>query len=1034
MHRLRTRDRGFTFMEMLIAVTIFSVILSMTYVVFRAITTNTSAQREESIGRVEINNALDLVVREIMLVGYNRNKDDIDAAEATRFVYWADIDNNSEISIDNNPANDLPRVEKITVSWDQDAGQLTRSEDQGGTLLLVDDVIDCELEYFDGDGFKIDEDDDDTNGQQITQQKNRDRIRRVRLSLITQPYGKSQMKVTRDISLPNMAVEQLEECGRIAMDAYMTVKACDPPGERGEITVTTYDKEGDRTDQNSVVFSVNPDDTSEFQWDDGSAIANNTLYGTVRDSRETVYFEPYETEAGIEYTISAEWTPAETGCWKRVTNTVMRLTAGDPCSVDFVDAPDQMVVCQGEGYDPGVNVAVAVSDMCDNFVPDAVIQVEIVGNDLAGTLGTIEGSPARPEIRSDQFGKAYFKYRPPDSTWPETITLKATIQGDLASDACDPEVTHVFPLIPNDANTVVKSTPTEPLNVCDGYVDVGVMVQDSCGNGIEGITDGKATVLNYNPTIGNYVTDLNDGTENGIATVGEVGPDGSPTPGVYWFRLYPGNGGFTTVDIGFWQASAPDSVVTLTYSVLPCNGCEMSVQSTPEVLYGSGLPYNSASDDLAKISFTGYEGISEKVAFTIDSGSGKLYTDENGSTLYTPGTALDLNEEGHVDIYLKNDPSNPTAIGSAINVHAQDFVEDDLPGVCVQNASVDIVCSPATLTITNQDGDDATTATPWDPTLSSAKLIATVSDKNLSPASYSTVTVTATTDTGDEETLTLSNGAGGYVFSNGTGIGFDDLKRDRDATDNNGELEPDLIGTVWVTYSDSVSECSTYSDTHTVEAPVDGCVIDLVDMDFEDSPSDSGTWNESFRTFSYHSSWSYEDWERGTPSGVGPSACPEGSCYGTNIDGNYGTGGTTTYQAYLTRETPFVMNGLAQARIVFDMYLDMGSGNLNSDGSCAWIERKINNASRDDRYQTIKDETYNTETDNNFGNYDDCWGGDFTAGEWQTIELDLWYEVWRYQGDDIRLRFSFFTDSDDYESKPGWYIDNLRVCGSTRGD
>jgi hypothetical protein len=50
------------------------------------------------------------------------------------------------------------------------------------------------------------------------------------------------------------------------------------------------------------------------------------------------------------------------------------------------------------------------------------------------------------------------------------------------------------------------------------------------------------------------------------------------------------------------------------------------------------------------------------------------------------------------------------------------------------------------------------------------------------------------------------------------------------------------------------------------------------------------------------------------------------------------------------------------------------------------------------------------------------------------MEIDLWEEVKYYSTSDIRFRFSFYTNSDDYELKPGWYVDNLRVCGSTRGD
>lgn len=1034
---------GFTLLETLIGVALFLLVTASAFTVFLSVSGSARTQRQETVGRLEINNALELIVREIAMVGYNRNKDDIDGAEADRFVFWADIDDNSSISLDNNPSNDEPRVEKVTVACDLDTGEVTRTEDQGGTLLVMDDVVECGFEYYDGDGVLIDEDGNPDNGQQITQQKFRDRIRRVRLTIVSQPYGsgdQGKMIVNRDIALPNMDVEQLEECGRVAIDTYMTVKACDPPGERGEITVTTYDKDGDRSNENDVTFTVIPSG-SEFQYEDGGAVSDSTLLGGSRSARETVYFEPDSTEAWTEYTVSVEWTPPEEGCWKRVANAMMKVVSGDPCSVEFVEAPEQMVVCQPDGYDPGVNVVVAVTDMCGNFVPDAVIQVEIVGNDVEGSLGTIEGSPARPEIRSDQYGKAYFKYRPPATVWPESIQIKATIVGDLASDECDPQVTHVFPLVANTGSVLQKHMPDEPVGYVDDPVDMAVTLDDMCGNGVVGLENLHAEIADPNPLIGHHLTGIDDGHVDGVATLSEVNSAGEQTPGVYWFRLHPGNGGFTAFTVRFSHPELPDGEVLLTYSAMQMTGCDIELLNTPETQFGAGLPYNSAADDLAEIRFRGYL-LGTHAEFAVTGGTAQLFKDASGTQAYTSGELIPLGADGFAHIWVGNDTAMPTPIGGAVTVKGMSYAMIDgvpVKGVCEQTKNVNVVCSPATLSVADEEGTPVDYANPWDPTLSSDKMVLSVSDKNLPPTAYSTVTVSAVTDQGDSETITLTNGSdGGYVYTNGSGTGFTDVDWRPDIYTNNGSLDVDLVGSVWVTYSDPSQQCSAYTDTHTVLGPVDGCE-DIFAMDFETVPSDSSGWSVSYRDFTGwgHPEWNYADWEAGTPvpfGGQGPDGCPGGQCYGTNIDGAYGadaSGGTqTTYLAYLERDDAFEVTGLVQAFLFFDMYMDMGSGSSNDDGACGYLERKVGTDGWDWRNHS----SYNDEIHDSVYRRGDCWGGDLTGGQWVRMVYPMRNEIRREQGEDLRFRFAFLTTDADYEAKPGMYIDNVRVCGSSRGN
>ncbi|AKU89663.1 Flagellar basal-body rod modification protein FlgD [Vulgatibacter incomptus] len=157
--------------------------------------------------------------------------------------------------------------------------------------------------------------------------------------------------------------------------------------------------------------------------------------------------------------------------------------------------------------------------------------------------------------------------------------------------------------------------------------------------------------------------------------------------------------------------------------------------------------------------------------------------------------------------------------------------------------------------------------------------------------------------------------------------------------------------------------------------------------------------------------WTFNsDWQCGTPSVVGPSAChSEPGCIGTNLTGNY-------------------RDNLAWATTVADSpVIDLIDADDPTLSFWAWVHT-----------QSTTTDAFNVKVSTNGGStwslltgvsraYDgtaggeQAWGGDRSAQGWERYKVDLG----AYAGQTIRLRFAFRSDGST--NRAGVYIDDLVI-------
>ena len=156
--------------------------------------------------------------------------------------------------------------------------------------------------------------------------------------------------------------------------------------------------------------------------------------------------------------------------------------------------------------------------------------------------------------------------------------------------------------------------------------------------------------------------------------------------------------------------------------------------------------------------------------------------------------------------------------------------------------------------------------------------------------------------------------------------------------------------------------------------------------------------------------WIYSgDWQCGTPSGAGPSACVSGTCIGTNLVGDY-TNNRAWGMCWAT--SPAIsLATTTSPTLVFDSWLDTENApydgvniQVSSDMGVSWLPH------------TAVTPAYSSTVDNQ-----QCWAGHTWNTGWQTFQADLS----AYNAQTIMIRFQLRTDTSVTE--PGWYIDNVRV-------
>lgn len=169
-----------------------------------------------------------------------------------------------------------------------------------------------------------------------------------------------------------------------------------------------------------------------------------------------------------------------------------------------------------------------------------------------------------------------------------------------------------------------------------------------------------------------------------------------------------------------------------------------------------------------------------------------------------------------------------------------------------------------------------------------------------------------------------------------------------------------------------------------------------------------GTWQETFDGGSV--GWTLSgDWEWGTPSNVGPSACPSGSCIGLRMSSDYNN--NLNWSWCTATSPPIDLTGTNAPVLQFWSW-------LASEGS-VWDGGNLKVSVGGPSFTTVMDVNPPYNLSNVQGQQ--AWGDpNFTSG-WELWEADLS----AFAGQTIRLQFAFRSDGS--VTHPGWYIDDLTI-------
>ncbi len=151
------------------------------------------------------------------------------------------------------------------------------------------------------------------------------------------------------------------------------------------------------------------------------------------------------------------------------------------------------------------------------------------------------------------------------------------------------------------------------------------------------------------------------------------------------------------------------------------------------------------------------------------------------------------------------------------------------------------------------------------------------------------------------------------------------------------------------------------------------------------------------------------DWEWGTPSAVGPSACQSGSCIGLRMGSNYNNNQQWTFCT--ATSPPIDLTGANAPTLRFWSYVDT-EGSVWDGGNL-----KISLGGPSFSLVTGVAPAYNlVDVDGQV-----AWGGTMMSNGWQLFEADLS----PYAGQIVRLQFAFRSDGS--VRRPGWYVDELTI-------
>ena len=147
-HSGNRKTGGFTLVEMLVALGIGMVVLAAVTTTFISQARFYSAQEQVNEMEQNARGALDLIMRELKMAGYNPNGGSFSGVtyNASQLLIQADLDSNGAIST-SSTAN-----EQITYTHDSANNQIKRALGSGTAQVLADNITLFTFSYLDSNG------------------------------------------------------------------------------------------------------------------------------------------------------------------------------------------------------------------------------------------------------------------------------------------------------------------------------------------------------------------------------------------------------------------------------------------------------------------------------------------------------------------------------------------------------------------------------------------------------------------------------------------------------------------------------------------------------------------------------------------------------------------------------------------------------------------------------------------------------------------------------------------------------------------
>jgi prepilin-type N-terminal cleavage/methylation domain-containing protein len=733
------RDRGFTLVELLVALGILAIVISAVYGIFISQLRSKVWQDQMAEMQQNLRGGMDVMVNDLL--------------DGQDVLYVAGICNTViSVRVDDDKNGTLDTVTYDTITKAPQPADapttvlsLRRTRNAETPIIVADNVTNFKVNCYNQSGQYM---------SGVTASSVGD-VRKVEFSLTTMTSKKNpntgsyfEKTLASSIEMRNIWQVSGSGCGLLGFTLdRSTIAFCNPPGEKGNITIEIADLEGNPLSGTVQLYPKVPLPLSitgtNVSLINGIATmdigAGGSGYAVINATN------PSGIPAGTGIEMVARWQPA--GCsYAIAVARSLSVKAGDPKHIGLANDPTTIKTCASGGCGETSTFTATVADNCTNPMKGQTVDftIESGGGEIA---------PAFSNTGSD--GNASTVYTPPDLLTTPTAVIKAadaaiepeadrTATASVTMTTCDPAQ---FELLSGSPITKDECPNNQSL--------ITFKIKDKCGNVIQEDQTAKLTPSANRGTLRNPNTGI-------ITDPPIVFNSGDYTYSTnYWTPDACGNGGDYTATISHQDIAPADNLsIPVTLNKCPAPGVNLNVSTNS---LAAGCPGNTAIVTATILKNTCEpDPVPASMTFEVrDVQGGNSYGDtggrngrfaESGSASYTKGVApyiatLNAGDAIEGDELWVRGRANIEAYGGA--EYTSNEFKVDIAG---STASGDFYTDATYLTVATYY-DVPTPAQP-----KSVYIKIEDCDANLSLSMEDTITgVTLSTErTADSETLTLT--------------------------------------------------------------------------------------------------------------------------------------------------------------------------------------------------------------------------------------------------------------------------------------